>query len=316
MPKVLKVGTRGSRLAIAQTEWVVNALRQNHPNLQIETVIIRTKGDVIADRPLREVAGKGFFVKEIEIALLRGEIDFAVHSLKDMPTDLPEGLTIAALCNRIEPKDVLVVKGWKGTNSDWREVVKQMPKRAKVGTSSLRRQAQIKNAFPNWQLCELRGNVDTRLRKLDEGEYDAIVVAAAGLIRLGLQERISCILPVKVCCPAAGQGALAIEARCQDEEVLEFLKTLDDFAVRIEIESERSATKTLGAGCHSAVGALARLNGHQLSLCVVAAQPDGQKVWRKFAEINLPKDKSTWLDLAKKFGSKVAKDLLEQGAVT
>ncbi|MCS7187632.1 MAG: hydroxymethylbilane synthase, partial [Armatimonadota bacterium] len=199
MKKVLRVGTRGSKLALAQTEWVVNALKQKFPDLQIETIIIRTKGDVITDRPLREVAGKGFFVKEIEVALLSGEIDFAVHSLKDMPTDLPEGLTIAALCNRIEPRDVLVVRGWQGRNNDLQEIVKQMPEKAKVGTSSLRRQAQIKNAFPNWQLCELRGNVDTRLRKLDEGQYDAIVVAAAGLIRLGLRERIACVLPVEIC---------------------------------------------------------------------------------------------------------------------
>ncbi|MFN4180243.1 MAG: hydroxymethylbilane synthase [Armatimonadota bacterium] len=314
MSRVLKVGTRGSKLALAQTEWVINALKQKFPDLQVETVIIRTKGDVIADRPLREVAGKGFFVKEIEAALLRGEIDFAIHSLKDMPTDLPEGLTVAALCNRVEPRDVLVVRGWQGGNGDLREIVKQMPKQARVGTSSLRRQAQIKNAFQNWQLCELRGNVDTRLRKLDEGQYDAIVVAAAGLIRLGLQERISCILPVEICCPAAGQGALAVEARSDDEEVLKLLQAIDDLTVRVEVEAERAATRTLGAGCHSAIGALARLNGRELAIWVVAAQPDGQKIWRNFSQINLPENTSTWLERAKELGVKAAKDLLEQGA--
>lgn len=315
MSRVLKVGTRGSKLALAQTEWVVNALRHKFPDLQIETVIIRTKGDVIADRPLREVAGKGFFVKEIEVALLNGEIDFAVHSLKDMPTDLPKGLTIAALCNRVEPRDVLVVRGWQGGNGDLQEIVKRLPEQAKVGTSSLRRQAQIKNAFPNWQLCELRGNVDTRLRKLDEGQYDAIVVAAAGLMRLDLQDRIACILPVEICCPAAGQGALAVEARSDDEEVLALLKTLDDFSVRVEIEAERAATRTLGAGCHSAVGALARLNGRELNLWVVAAQPDGQKVWRNFAKINLPEDTSVWLEWAKELGIRTANEVLAQGAI-
>ncbi len=314
MSRVLKVGTRGSKLALAQTEWVVNALKQKFPDLRVETVIIRTRGDVITDRPLREVVGKGFFVKEIEFALLNGEIDFAVHSLKDMPTDLPDGLTIAALCNRVEPRDVLVVRGWQGSDSDLDEVVKHLPERPKVGTSSLRRQAQIKNAFPNWQLCELRGNVDTRLRKLDEGQYDAIVVAAAGLMRLGLQERIACVLPVEICCPAAGQGALAVEARVDDEEVLSFLMTLDDFSVRVEIEAERAATKTLGAGCHSAVGALARLNGRKLSLWVVAAQPDGQKVWRNFAQTELPEDTSTWLEVARELGTKVARKLLEGSA--
>lgn len=315
MSRVLKVGTRGSKLALAQTEWVVNALKQRFPDLRVETVIIRTKGDVIADRPLREVAGKGFFVKEIEVALLSGEIDFAVHSLKDMPTDLPKGLTIAALCNRVEPRDVLVVRGWQGNNSDLQEIIKQMPEGARVGTSSLRRQAQIKHAFPNWQLCELRGNVDTRLRKLDEGQYDAIVVAAAGLIRLGLQDLIACILPVEICCPAAGQGALAVEARADDEEVLALLKTLDDFSVRVEIEAERAVTKTLGAGCHSAVGALARLSNNELSLWVVAAQPNGQKVWRNFAQINLPEDTSIWLEITRELCIKVAQELLEQGAV-
>ncbi|MFN3421358.1 MAG: hydroxymethylbilane synthase [Armatimonadota bacterium] len=315
MSRVLKVGTRGSKLALAQTEWVINALKQKFSDLQVETVIIRTKGDVIADRPLREVAGKGFFVKEIEVALLRGEIDFAVHSLKDMPTDLPEGLTIAALCNRVEPRDVLVVRGWQGENGDLQEIVKQMPEQAKVGTSSLRRQAQIKIAFPSWQLCELRGNVDTRLRKLDEGQYDAIVVAAAGLIRLGLQKRITCILPVEVCCPAAGQGALAVEARSDDEEVLKLLQAIDDLTVRVEVEAERAATKTLGAGCHSAIGALARLNGRELAIWVVAAQPDGQKVWRNFAHVSLPENTSTWLERARELGVKAAKDLMEQGAI-
>lgn len=314
MSSRLKVGTRGSKLALAQTEWVINALKQKFPDLEVETVIIRTRGDVIADRPLREVSGKGFFVKEIEFALLNGEVDFAVHSLKDMPTDLPEGLTVAALCNRVEPRDVLVVRGWQGTNGNLQEIVNQMPDQARVGTSSLRRQAQIKNAFPNWRLCELRGNVDTRLRKLEEGQYDAIVVAAAGLIRLGLQERIACILPVEVCCPAAGQGALAVEARADDERVLSLLASIDELSVRVEVEAERSATKTLGAGCHSAVGALARLNGSELSLWVVAAHPNGQKVWRNFAQVSLPEDKSTWVEVARNFGAKVALKLIEQGA--
>jgi len=253
-------------------------------------------------------------VKEIEASLLSGEIDFAVHSLKDMPTELPDGLTIVALCNRIEPRDVLVVRGWSGGNGDLNEVAKHMPEQARVGTSSLRRQAQLKNAFPTWQLCELRGNVDTRLRKLDEGQYDAIVVAAAGLMRLGLQERVACVLPVEVCCPAAGQGALAVEARADDEEVTALLKSLDDFSVRVEVEAERAATRTLGAGCHSAVGALARLVGNELNLWVVAAQPDGQKVWRSFAQTVLSGDKANWLDEARELGTKAALQLLSEGA--
>jgi hydroxymethylbilane synthase len=315
MARVFRVGTRGSKLALAQTEWVINALRKKLPNLQVEVVIIKTRGDVIIDRPLREVTGKGFFVKEIEAALLRGEMDFAVHSLKDMPTELPDELTIAALCNRVDPRDVLVVRGWSGRETDLETALSHLPERPRVGTSSLRRQAQLKYKFPDWQLCELRGNVDTRLRKLDEGQYDAIVVAAAGLIRLGLQDRIACFLPVEVCCPAAGQGVLAVEARQGDEEVLNLLKKVDEFAVRIEVEAERAATRTLGAGCHSAIGALARLNGRELSIWVTVAEPNGEKVWRHFAKVTLQDDLSTWLREAQKLGMESAQALLNEGAI-
>jgi len=315
MARVFRVGTRGSKLALAQTEWVINALREKLPDLRVEVIVIKTRGDVIVDRPLREVTGKGFFVKEIEAALLRGEIDFAVHSLKDMPTDLPSGLTIAALCNRVDPRDVLVVRGWSGNKGELETVVSLLPEKPKVGTSSLRRQAQLKHNFPDWQLCELRGNVDTRLRKLDEGQYDAIVVAAAGLIRLGLQDRIACFLPVEVCCPAAGQGVLAVEARQDDEETLNLLKRVDEFAVRIEVEAERAATRTLGAGCHSAIGALACLNGRELFLWATVAEPNGEKVWRHFAQATLSNTPLTWLKEAQKLGIKAAQALLSEGAV-
>ena len=315
MARVFRVGTRGSKLALAQTGWVINALREKSPDLQVEVIVIKTRGDIITDRPLREVTGKGFFVKEIEAALLRGEIDFAVHSLKDMPTDLPSGLTIAALCNRVDPRDVLVVRGWDGNDEELETVVSFLPENPKVGTSSLRRQAQLKHNFPNWQLCELRGNVDTRLRKLDEGQYDAIVVAAAGLFRLGLQDRIACFLPVEVCCPAAGQGVLAVEARQDDEETLNLLKRVDEFSVRVEVEAERTATKALGAGCHSAVGALARLKGRELSLWVTVAEPNGERVWRHFVKTTLQDDPSTWLEEAQKLGTKSAQALLNEGAM-
>jgi hydroxymethylbilane synthase len=308
----LRVGTRGSKLALAQTEWVVKALLTRHPDLRIETVIIRTKGDVIVDRPLREVTGKGFFVKEIEAALLAGEIDFAVHSLKDLPTELPEGLTIAALCNRTEPSDALVVRHRQG-QADWQEVVASLPNDARVGTSSLRRQAQLKHAFPHWQLCELRGNVDTRLRKLDEGQYDAIVVAAAGLLRLNLQERIACLLPVELCCPAAGQGVLAVEVRSDDAPILSLLQTLDEWDVRVEVTAERTATQALGAGCHAAVGALARVSDGKLHLWVAAAQLDGSQVWRHHAVATLPDNPSEQLQVAHDLGKQAADALRRSG---
>ncbi len=308
----LRVGTRGSKLALAQTEWVVKALLTRHPDLRIETVIIRTKGDVITDRPLREVTGKGFFVKEIEAALLAGEVDFAVHSLKDLPTELPEGLTIAALCNRVEPSDALVVRHCQG-QKDWREVVASFPANACVGTSSLRRQAQLKHAFPHWQLCELRGNVDTRLRKLDEGQYDAIVVAAAGLLRLNWQERIACLLPVELCCPAAGQGVLAVEVRSDDAFTLSLLQTLDEWDVRVEVTAERAATQALGAGCHAAVGALARISDGKLHLWVAAAQLDGSQVWRHHAIATLPENPSEQLQVAHALGKQAADALRRSG---
>ncbi len=313
--RTLRVGTRGSKLALAQTEWVINALQHLAPSVKLETVVIRTRGDVVADRPLREVAGKGFFVKEIEAALLSGEIDFAVHSLKDMPSEVPEGLTIAALCNRVEPRDVLVVRNWERNGTvDWQTVVAALPPQPKVGTSSLRRQAQLKHAFPHWQMAELRGNVDTRLRKLQEGQYDAIVVAAAGLLRLNLAEHIACYLPVDLCCPAAGQGALAVEARTNDEEVLSLLRLLDDPTVRVEVEAERAATRALGAGCHAAVGALAKVDGETLSLWVVAAHPDGSQVWRTFAQTDLPASLDERIEVARQLGHRTAHTLLQQGA--
>lgn len=308
----LRVGTRGSPLALAQTEWVVKALLTRYPDLRVETVIIRTKGDVIADRPLREVAGKGFFVKEIEAALLSGEIDFAVHSLKDLPTELPEGLTIAAFCNRVEPSDALVVRNWRG-QKDWQEVVASLPANAYVGTSSLRRQAQLKHAFPHWQLCELRGNVDTRLRKLEEGQYDAIVVAAAGLLRLNLQQHIACLLPVELCCPAAGQGVLAVEAPLDDSPILSLLQTLDEWDVRVEVTAERAATQALGAGCHAAVGALARVSDGELHLWVAAAQLDGTQVWRHHAVAALPNKATEQLKVAHALGNQAADALRSSG---
>ncbi|GBC99058.1 Porphobilinogen deaminase [bacterium HR17] len=311
----LRIGTRGSQLALVQTQWVVEALTTRDPTLPVEIVVIRTKGDVITDRPLREVAGKGFFVKEIESALLAGAIDCAVHSLKDLPTELPDGLTLAALCNRIEPRDALVVRGMAGTY-DWQTVVAQLPVGARVGTSSLRRQAQLKYAFPHWQLLELRGNVDTRLRKLDAGQYDAIVVAAAGLLRLGLHERINCLLPPELCCPAAGQGVLAVESRAGDAATLELLASLDEPQLRAEVAAERAAMHALGAGCHTAVGAWAQVQGHQLLLWVAVAAPDGSHVWRHYATTALPDDPQQWNAVAHALGVAAAHALLTQGATT
>lgn len=309
----LRVGTRGSKLALAQTDSVMKALWERFPGLTMEKVIIKTRGDVITDSPLRAVMGKGFFVKEIEAALLNGDIDFAVHSLKDIPIDLPDGLTLVALCHRSEPRDAFVIPGKEGTD-DWETVIASLPSGSRIGTSSLRRQAQLKHLRPDWQFPELRGNVDTRLRKLDEGRYDAIVVAAAGLLRLGLEGRIACLLPEQICCPAAGQGVLAVEARRDDEEVLSILKTVDEPNVRIEVTAERAAIEELEAGCHAAVGALAQVQDKNLTLTVVVAETDGKGIWRHRLHRPLSGDYLERIALAEEMGRRAAQALREQGA--
>ncbi|MCS7253958.1 MAG: hydroxymethylbilane synthase [Armatimonadota bacterium] len=281
----LRVGTRGSKLALAQAETVIERLCALHPNLRARMCIIRTRGDTISDLPLQCLGGKGFFVKEIEMALLNGEIDIAVHSAKDLPTVIPDGLTIAAICMRLDPRDAIVLrnveKAIEGTENA-SDALKVLPLGAVVGTSSLRRHAQLLHLRPDLVMKHMRGNIDTRLRKLDEGGFDAIVVATAALIRLGLEHRIAINLPIHVCTPAAGQGALAIEARSDDEAILRLIKPLDDIKARAEVEAERALISTLGAGCHVPVGACARLIGdNELELTAAIASRDGKVVIRK-----------------------------------
>lgn len=285
-PRVIRIGTRDSKLALAQTSWVAAALAQRFPSLQAETVCIKTKGDQIVDKPLDSSLGKGFFVKEIEEQMLAGHIDIAVHSLKDLPTELPEGLTLAALCKRIEARDAVVLPSVEqdvslaSGNAELNLSV--LPKNARVGTSSLRRQAQLRYSQPSLKLKPLRGNVDTRLRKLDDGGYDAIVVAAAGLIRLGLSKRIGFLLPLSICVPAAGQGALAIEARRDDLMTLEILAHLDDPRVRAEATAERATVSEFNAGCHSAFGVYATSGNKKMSIHAAVASLDGGLVLREF----------------------------------
>lgn len=302
----LRIGTRGSVLALAQTHAVVDALHRQFPELNSEIVIIRTRGDVITDRPLRQLQGKGFFVKEIEAALLRGDIDIAVHSLKDMPTELPDGLTIAAICQRLDPRDALVLRdecafaGLKGCTGEFNPLM-LLPRNAIIGTSSLRRRAQVLHHRPDVTVRELRGNLDTRLRKLDTGDYDAIIVAAAGLIRMELQHRMTAALPLDVFIPAAGQGALAIEARVDDERTLQLMQCLDDPIARAEVDAERALVSALGAGCHVPVGACARIvSGDTLTLHAAVATPDGSRVIRDEASGNVSNAIALGLQLAER----------------
>jgi hydroxymethylbilane synthase len=265
----LAIGSRGSQLALWQANWVKRELEALGETCRIE--IIKTTGDRITDVPLAKVGTKGLFTKEIEEALLDGRIDLAVHSLKDLPTELPAGLIISAIPAREDPRDALVGA-----------TLAQLPPGARVGTSSLRRVAQLRAVRPDLAIESVRGNVDTRLRKLGEGQYDALVMAAAGLRRLGWEARISECLPVDVMCPAVGQGALAIETR-EAGDAAGSCGRLDDTATRLSVEAERAVLATLGGGCQVPIGAYGSIAGDRLDLVAIVASPDGTRLIRKNA---------------------------------
>jgi hydroxymethylbilane synthase len=239
----------------------------------VEIEIIRTTGDKIADIALSQVGTKGMFTKEIEEALAEGRVHLAVHSLKDLPTEVPPGFELAAITRREDPRDVLLSRDHRGLN--------QLPQGARVGTSSLRRQAQLRALRPDLEIHPLRGNVDTRLRKLESGEFDAIILAAAGLRRLGRTELVREFIPAEIMCPAAGQGALGIEIRAGDGETRQHLLFLDDAAARSATTCERALLHRLGGGCQVPIGALAEVRGEHLHLSAVVAHPDGSQVLRE-----------------------------------
>ena len=267
--KTIRVGTRGSKLALTQTHQIIDSLRAHYPDVAFEAVVIKTTGDMREGVPFRAVGVKGMFVKEIEEALLAEQVDFAVHSLKDMPGALPGGLCLAAIPAREDPRDALLSHGCR---------LAELPEGARVGTSSLRRQAQLRAHRPDLRLEELRGNLDTRLRKLDEGRYDAIVLACAGLERLGWAHRIVERLPIAVSVPAPGQGALALEARVGDENIRTLLTTLHDVGTADAVEAERSFQEALGAGCTVPLGAYAHIEDDCVHLIGMIATPDGSVV--------------------------------------
>ena len=269
----LVLGTRGSALALWQTEHVIQRLKTAAPALAIEVKTITTEGDVKRDRPLWQVGGKGLFVKEIEQALLAGEIDLAVHSLKDMPTAQPQGLTIGAVLERADPRDALVTQEVGGT-------LFALAAEARVGTSSLRRRAQLLAARPDLHILDLRGNVDTRLRKLRAGEYDAVVLAASGLIRLGHADAIAQTLPVDLMLPAVGQGALCVELRAGDEATGATIAVLDHPHTCQAIQAERAFLARLEGGCQVPVGAYAKVTDDQVHLQGLVASLDGTRLVR------------------------------------
>ncbi len=262
---MIVIGSRGSQLALWQARHIQARLKELGEETRIE--IIKTSGDKIQDVPLAKVGGKGLFTKEIEEALLDRSIDLAVHSMKDVPTEMPAGLTIAAIPEREEPRDALI----------GRKLAELTPG-TRIGTSSLRRSSQLNKRFPKLEITMLRGNVDTRLRKLDEGNYDAIVLAAAGLRRLGWADRITELIPADVMCPAVGQGALAIQTREDSGPAWKIAQHLDHEATRKCVLAERAFLGTLGGGCQVPVGAHATLQGNEIVLAAVIAAPSGDEL--------------------------------------
>ena len=295
--KPIRIGTRGSMLAKWQAEFVRKKIFQI-TGVDAEIVIIKTTGDKLQTASFAQIGGKGVFIKELEEALLEEEVDLAVHSVKDVPTDVPSRLCFPAICRREDTRDCLVsAKG---------ETLATLRQGARVGTSSLRRQAQLLHARPDLDVRELRGNVDTRLRKVESGEYDAIVLAKAGLDRLGWSNRISEVLSPEVCMPAVGQGALGVQARLKDAEIADALAPLDDFETRQSIVAERSLLGTLGGGCQVPLGAWARMERGELVLDAVVCSPDGSQHVRQRA--------TAPADQARELGQRVAQLLIESGA--
>jgi hydroxymethylbilane synthase len=289
----LRIGSRGSQLALWQAHHISALLREKGHEVELE--IIKTTGDKITDVALAMVGTKGMFTKEIEEALADGRVDLAVHSLKDLPTELSPGFEIAAITTRENTCDVFCSTKYAS--------VDDLPQRAKVGTSSLRRQAQLKARRPDLDIHPLRGNVDTRLRKLEEGEYDAIILAAAGLNRLGKTQLVKQVIPPDIMCPAAGQGALGIEIRAGDSATRQHLSFLDDKEARATTTCERALLNRLGGGCQVPIGASATMRDGRLHLEAIVAHPDGSKVLRESRDGDDPQ----------RLGDEVGATLLDRG---
>ena len=303
MSRPLVIGSRGSKLALWQAEQARERLRLLNPQLDVRIEIIKTTGDVKND-PLSVIGGKGVFTKELEDALLDGRIDIAVHSLKDLPTILPDGLSIAAICEREDARDALVLRAGSSENGS----LLHLPHGAVVGTSSQRRLAQLKALRGDVVVRDLRGNVDTRIRKLDEGQYDAVILASAGLVRLGLQERISARIAVSEMLPAVGQGAIAIETRSDSEFAVGSASPLDHRETRLACLAERAFLRSLGGGCQFPIAAHAVLDVDVLRLDGLVARPDGSQILRD--SLSGPANEAEGL------GTALASQLIQRGANT
>lgn len=296
--KIIKIATRQSPLALWQAYFVRDQLLSHHNNLEVEIIKMVSKGDKILDVPLAKVGGKGLFVKELEAGLLAGDADIAVHSMKDVPVEFPEGLHLAIICEREDPRDAFV--------SNKFEQLDDLPEGAVVGTSSLRRQSQLLKYRPDLNIKFLRGNVNTRLKKLDDGEYDAIILAAAGLIRLEMKDRIRSFLTTQQSLPAMGQGAVGIECRVNDEQTHQLIAPLAHKETTVRLTAERALNKRLEGGCQVPIGGFAELDGDQISMRAFVGSPDGKELVEGTV--------SGAAADAEQLGIRLADDLLSRGA--
>lgn len=284
------IGSRGSQLALVQSEWVLGELQKRFSDYQFELIKIKTQGDKILDVPLAKIGDKGLFTKELESALLSKEIDLAVHSMKDVPTRLPEGLILSTTTERENPQDAFVSNKFNS--------IEELPQGAVVGTSSLRRIAQIKAKRPDLVIKDLRGNLNTRMARLDDGEFDAIILAAAGLTRLGWKDRIRSVIPTSFSLPAVGQGALAIEVRQEDEELRQMLTILHHVETHGAVLAERALLRELEGGCQVPIGALGRVDGSLLKLEGLVADLEGKEIFRDQLEGPVEEAESLGLQMA------------------
>lgn len=297
--KTLKIATRKSPLALWQAQYVKQNLVKHYPDLKVELVTMTTKGDKILDTPLAKIGGKGLFVKELERALMTGAADIAVHSMKDVPMEFPEGLTLEIICERENPHDALVSNKYQS--------IDELPQGAVIGTSSLRRKAQLAARRPDLIIKDLRGNVGTRLKKLDDGLYDAIILAAAGLIRLELKDRIKEYIAKDIMIPAVGQGAVGIECRSEDQETKDLISVLHHRKTATRVNAERAMNKRLSGGCQVPIAGHAVIKGESIELTGFVGSEDGTTTIRKHIKDSLDKEIE--------IGTSVADELIEQGAM-
>jgi len=298
VPQTIRIATRKSPLALWQAEFVKAKLLQHNKDLDVQLVAMTTRGDVLLDTPLAKVGGKGLFVKELEVAMLENRADIAVHSMKDVPMEFPPGLGLAVICEREDPLDAFV--------SNQYTALEQLPDGAVVGTSSLRRQCQIRAKFPSLKIKDLRGNVNTRLGKLDNGDYDAIILASAGLLRLGMEDRIASRLPAELCLPAGGQGAVGIECRDQDQATLDLLDSLNHADTNTRVTAERALNRHLQGGCQVPIACYAELEDNNLRVRALVGSVDGSLILED--EISGPRES------AEQLGVELAERLLAAGA--